>query len=292
VKVGHQFLQLGNGWFFRSNKYGSDAWVVGLPGKNTIAFVDVKFQEFNNNSNDDADAYVLLDNFKISDTQTVGAYFARLNDPQGKLFLGAATAPIGAEGNLDTIGLWFNGKLGPINLQAEVDVQMGEVKTAASKTKFKGNQVVLQANMPIDPLTINATIASGSGDDAASVDNKAIQTALDADPHYTFVYEYLAPTACGAKNTGFCNTQALNIGASMAVTKWMTVSADYWMLTANETAPGVDDEVGSEIDVTVKLKLYDQLTWNWQFGKLMSGKFYGANVDDVDAIQGVLSYKF
>jgi hypothetical protein len=291
VKVGHQFLQLGNGWFFRSGKYGSDAWVVGLPGRNTIAFVDVKFQEFTNNNNDDVDAYVVLDNFKISDTKTIGAYFARLNDPQGKLFQGAAVA-VGDEGNLDTVGLWFNGKLGPINLQAEVDVQMGEVKNAASTSKFKGNQVVLQANMPIDPLTINATIASGSGDDAGSTDIKNIQTALDADPHYTFVYEYFAPTACGAKNTGFCNTQALNIGASMAVTKWMTVSADYWMLTANETAPGQDDEVGSEIDIVVKLKLYDQLTWNWQFGKLLTGKFYGANVDDVDAIQGVLSYKF
>jgi hypothetical protein len=45
VKVGHQFLQLGNGWFFRSMKYGSDAWLVGLPGKNTVAFVDVKAAE-------------------------------------------------------------------------------------------------------------------------------------------------------------------------------------------------------------------------------------------------------
>ena len=28
IKGGHMLLQLGNGWFFRDMKYGSDAWVV------------------------------------------------------------------------------------------------------------------------------------------------------------------------------------------------------------------------------------------------------------------------
>jgi hypothetical protein len=319
VKVGHQFLQLGNGWFFRSMKYGSDAWLVGLPGKNTVAFVDVKISEQTNNNSDDVDAYVLLDNFKIDDTKTVGVYFARVADKQGKFLASrfnnttAFTAEIGDEANIDTIGLWFNGKLGPINLQAELNQQMNKWKSASGgDTKFKGNQIVVQANMPINPLSINATVAMGSGIDLGSASNdfKQIVTALDSDPHYTFVYEYLTKTACitsltaagnpvYGKNTGFCNTTALNLGGSMAVTKWLTASLDYWMLKATEkvsiNGAALSDDVGNEIDLVLKFKLYDQLTWNWQIGRLMPGKAYdyaAAAADDVDAIQGILSYKF
>jgi hypothetical protein len=89
----------------------------------------------------------------------------------------------------------------------------------------------------------------GSGQDLNSNSNdfKQIVTALDADPHYTFVYEYFARTSCivgltGAtaattvpvygKNTGFCNTTALNLGVSADVTKWFNASLDYWMLKA------------------------------------------------------------
>ncbi|MHB8845390.1 MAG: porin [Nitrospirota bacterium] len=302
VKVGHQFLQLGNGWFFRSGKYGSDAWLVGLPGKNTVAFVDVKLAEGANGISDDTDAYVLLDNFKIDDTKTVGVYFARVNDPRGNFASGLVAGA--NEANLDTIGLWFNGKLGPINLQAELDYQMGKIKNAnpaVADTKFKGNQIVVQANMPIDPLTINATIATGSGDDPLAANEIGnIQTALDKDPHYTFVYEYLSKTACGATNTGFCNTQALNIGAGYKISKNLSVQLDYWMLKANEKVAlngnaTVSDDLGSEVDLVVKWNLYDQLSWNWQLGKMMPGDAYNnaaGQVDDIDAIQGVLSYKF
>ena len=46
VNAGHQLLSLGNGWFFRSMKYGSDAWVLAnVTGNNTAAVVNVKFAE-------------------------------------------------------------------------------------------------------------------------------------------------------------------------------------------------------------------------------------------------------
>lgn len=323
VKVGHQFLALGNGWFFRSGKYGSDAWLVGLPGKNTVAFVNVKAAEFNTAQEDDLDAFVLLDNFKITDNQTVGVYFARVRDPRGEFVNatfnnGGANTP-GSEANLDTLGLWFNGKLGPINLQAELDLQMGTAKSPGSPdTKFKGKQLVLQANMPIDPLSVNVTLAQGSGQDiyatTPSNDLKQMMTLLDGDPHYTFIYEYLVNTACikqvttagvlsYGKNTGFCNTTAANIGAGFKFSKNLSIQADFWMLKAVEKvdigggagANGSDD-LGTEIDVVVKWNLYDQLSWNWQLGRMMPGKAYDrsatVSADPIDAIQGILSYKF
>jgi len=322
VKVGHQFLQLGNGWWFRSQKYGSDAWLVGLPGKNTIAFVDVKGFEGAAGSHDDADAYVLLDNFKIDDTKTVGVYIANLQDKQGKAFSAAfgnaytaqtgttgtivgAPRPAYKEGSHIDLGLWFNGKLGPANVQAELDIQMGDLTPSAAgeaKSKFKGTQLVLQANMPIDAASVNATIGIGSGDDPNSTSNdvKSYIALLDADPHYTFVYEYFVKTACfGLKNTGFCNTTAFNLGGGYNISKNISVNLDFWMLKATEkvslNGAALSDKLGNEIDLVVKFKLYDQLTWNWQFGRLLAGDAYKNNqgkVDDVDAIQGILSYKF
>ena len=304
VKVGHQFLQLGNGWFFRSMKYGSDAWLVGLPGKNTIAFVDVKAAENSNTQSDDIDAYVLLDNFKIDDTKTVGIYFARVKDSRNLLFSSLGLGAAGTEANLDNIGLWFNGKLGPVNLQAEFDMQMGEAKGAGavSTSKFKGNQIVVQGNIALAPAAVNFLVARGTGDkgDSTSPDLKSYVPILDADPHYTVVYEYFAPTACGGlRNTGFCNTTALAVGGSMEFTKWFTADLNLFYLKATEKvfngAGELSDEIGNEIDLVLKFKLYDQLTWNWQLARLMAGKMYDGAVnkaDDIDAIQGILSYKF
>jgi len=289
-------------------KYGSDAWLVGLPGKNTVAFVDVKAAENNASSSDDIDAYVLLDNFKIDDTKTVGVYWARIHDARNLLFgsLGLGTA--GTEADMDNIGLWFNGKLGPMNLQAELDFQMGKAKGAGGTqdSKFKGTQIVVQGNMALDPASINFTIAQGSGDKASSTspDLKSYVPVLDSDPHYTVVYEYFAPTAClGLKNTGFCNTTALNLGGGFNISKSISVNLDFWMLKATEktqlsATSELSDEIGNEIDLVLKFKLYDQLTWNWQIARLMAGKMYdgykgaGLKADDVDAVQGILSYKF
>jgi hypothetical protein len=128
---------------------------------------------------------------------------------------------------------------------------------------------------------------------------KSYVSILDSDPHYTVVYEYFSRTACGAKNTGFCNTTAANIGAGFAVSKNISVNLDFWMLKATEKvtngAGELTDEIGNEVDLVLKFKLYDQLTWNWQIARLMAGKMYDGAVnkaDDVDAIQGILSYKF
>lgn len=319
VKVGRQFLQLGNGWFLRSAKYGSDAWLVGLPGKNTVAFVNIKASENNSTLADDTDAYALLDVFKIDDKNTVGAYIARAYDRRGTWTSNALIPSSGVTGTvikttLDNIGLHYSGQVGPVKLQAEIDVQMGEIENAAgSKIDLEGTQVVLQATVPMDALTINATLATGSGDkDSTGNKFEGFLTFMDKDPHYTLVYEYLMATAAGTatnnKNSGFANTQAISIGAMYKINNMFTVGADVWMLSANEkvnmncsTAAGVttcgedSDDLGTEIDVKVNAKIADQLTWNTTIGLFQTGAAYksaAGKADDVQAIQSVLSYKF
>lgn len=303
IKVGHQMLQLGQGWFFRSMKYGSDAWVVGLPGKNTIAFIDVKAFEFTSALSDDVDAYVLLDVFKINDTNTVGIDLTNVRDRRGNAFGGTET-------DLLNVGLWYAGKLGPVNLKAEIDIQSGKTKDGAgagTDLKYSGNQIIVQGAIPMDALSLNFTVARGSGDKAESPDtkNEGMVTIMDADPHYSFLYEYKVAAGGSQRNTGkgFDNTTAVGIGGMMNLSKSVAVGLDLWYFQATEkvenlnTANATDttSDLGTEIDAKINWKVNDNLSWNWNLGYLMPGDGLAKAVDATDAatgIQGILSYKF
>ena len=293
VTAGHQLLQLGNGWFFRSKHFGSDAWVVAnQTGNNTVAAVDVKISEGLINTNDDIDAYVLLDVYKLSDTATVGVDLTMANDPRNTLGLGGAGNTEST--NAQNLGLNFNGKTGPVNLKAEIDIQNGKAK--GNDAKFKGNQIVVQGSMPMDPVTLNFTVARGSGDKIGGSDYDGYKTFLDIDPHYTFLYEYKIATAAGAKNTGFANTTALNVGATFAATKSLNIGANLWYLMATEkianvkSGSGTTNNVGTELDVNVDWKLYENVSWNWNLGYFNPGD--GMGKDAATGIQGILAFKF
>jgi hypothetical protein len=326
VTAGHQLLTLGNGWFFRSMHFGSDAWVISnQTGPNTIAFVDVKFKENVVSAEDDLDAYAILDVFKLSDTSSVGIDITSLMDRRASL--SAAPGPnsiyqtgiVGnpnpfSEINLLNLGLNFNGQIGPVKLKAEIDVQGGKAKSGVDPTtglpfgdsKFKGNQIVVQGSVPLAPVTINFTVARGSGFEDNSNDVDQFVPALDVDPHYTFLYEYKIATPAAnlltgvgrAKNTGFANTTALSAGVSLAATKSVTVGVDFWFLQATEDIYNVvvddgvsmTDEIGQELDVKVNWKLYDNLAWNWTLGYFKAGD--GMGNEDATGIQGVLAFKF
>ena len=306
VTAGHQLLQLGNGWFFRSKHFGSDAWVVAnQTGNNTVAFVDVKLNEgLIYTNNDDIDAYVLLDVYKLSDAATVGIDLTVANDNRNTLGFGGNPATATNPTQADNLGLNFNGKTGPVNLKAEVDLQTGKAK--GNDKKFDGNQIVVQGTMPIDPVTLNFTVARGSGDKnttngVPSGNYDGYKTFLDIDPHYTFLYEYKIATAAGAKNTGFANTTALNVGATFAATKSLNIGANLWYLMATEkilnkknpgTAlnPNTTNNVGTELDVNIAWQLYQNVSWNWDLGYFDPGD--GMGKDAATGIQGVLAFKF
>jgi hypothetical protein len=302
VTGGHQLLMLGQGFFFRSMHYGSDAWVVAnVTGPNTAAFVNVKASEGSAaKANDDVDAYVLLDVFKINEAMVAGIDITNV-----KVRPGVAVAvpldgfPDVRGTDLINIGLNFTGKLGPVNLKAEADVQTGKLKTGgATEPKFKGQQLVVKGSVPMDPLTINFLLGYGSGQKSTDTDVKAFVPILDVDPHYTFLYEYKTKTACGAKNTGFCNTTAVSAGVMFAATKSLSLGADVYYLKATEKVPDVTtadpndttDEIGTEVDVTINWKLYDNLSLNTSIGYLDAGK--GLGKDPATGIQSALAFKF
>jgi hypothetical protein len=309
IKGGHMLLQLGNGWFFRSMKYGSDAWVAYTDiDALHLGFVDIKVAENTTTLADDTDAYAFVVTYKLSDSMSAGINFTNVNDRAGKTFTalyGLAPLTI-VNANLQNAEAHFTGKVGPVKLNAEIDVQMGDATdNTQTKSKFKGNQVVLQANVAMDPLTINATLARGSGVSATdtSGDFKEYVALMDADVHYTLVYEYLVKTAAQQSfkttGTGFGNTTAISLGAAFNASKNLMIGADVWMLQATQEVSlnggALSDKLGTEIDAKINWKMYENLTWNTTIGYFMPGdayKFPTRDADTARAIQSVLSFKF
>jgi hypothetical protein len=291
LKGGHMFLQLGQGWFFRSQKSGSDAWVLYTDiDKLHLGLVDVKVSEGVASADDDVDAYVLVATNKFGDA-TAGIDITDLMTRRNAA---------GKDTQLYNVGLNFAGKLGPVALKAEVDKQFGAEKTATSDKKYQGLEVVVQGSVPMDPVTVNFTAAYGTGPKANENNIHGFQNFLDGDPHYTLLWEYIVPNAaCGGVNKGFCNTTAISAGAMFAATKNLSVGLDAWLLQATEdvTTPVTTDaataksnDVGTEIDVKINWKMADNVTWNWTLATLMAGDALGK--DDAIGAQGVLSMKF
>ncbi|MGC1456319.1 MAG: alginate export family protein [Nitrospirota bacterium] len=312
VNVGHQLLALGNKWFLRSMYFGSDAWVAAnVTGPNTFALVDIKVAEGSASiAGDDVDAYALLDVYKINENHTVGIDVAnvkvRTNQAGAIPFDGLGNV-VGS--NLINVGLNYKGKLGPVNLEGEADIQSGKVEstTGGAEPKFKGNQIVVQGNVAVNPVTINFTLARGSGQKSGDTDIKQFITFQDIDTHYTYLYEYKIKTAAGAAHTGFSNTTAISAGVAADVVKSLNIGLDIWYLQATEKITSAFDgstssAMGTEVDGHVNWKLYDNLSWNWQlsyfkpgdgYKKLLSTATVEKTTDDAaTGIQGYLTYKF
>src|SRR5574341_26850 len=312
LKGGHMFLQLSNGWFLRNMKNGDDAWVGYTDmGNLHLGLVDAKIAEAAKDG--DLDFYAAVATMKMSDDMSVGANLSRV------IF----AKPSAAAGSnvLNNLGVHASLGLGALKLQAEADYQMGTNKTAAACVggacpDYAGYQVVAQGTMAMDPVSINFTAAVGSGNEAIAPlvgvnDIDQIQTVLDFDPHYTFIYEYLMKTAAGATHTGFANTTALGAGADVKLGS-LTVGGNAWLLLATEDRalngavdalgnPILADDLGLEIDARIGWKISDNVAWNVTLGYFMPGDAYmvndpitgiGADADETTAIQGVLSFKF
>jgi hypothetical protein len=321
IKGGHQLLQLGNGWFFRDMKYGSDAWVAYMgSGNNTLAFYDVRVADnVAAQPAQDVDFYGVLDAYKLAD----GVVSIDLTWAAAPNSGGPFTAIFGNAGsavNLYNLGISYAAKTGPVHLKIEGDIQTGKAENSvlngpAGDSKFKGYQVVLQGNVPMEALDVNFGLAYGSGLEqlsgtSTSKDVNQIITVMDNDQHYTLIYEYLEQT--GALNTlnvgtgneslhtGFANTMAANIGLMFNISKKLAVGLDYWYLQAVEDVSinGAEpsNSLGNEVDFKLNWKLYDNLTWNWQAGWFKHGDAYkhadGTDPEDSTAVLGVLSFKF
>lgn len=310
VKVGKQLIKLGNGLFFDHTYFGDDAILAFVqPLKElTIAAYTIKFDENNVNLNDDATAYGLLASY-AGNGWGISADATYVDHQNNKDLGGTYSVPdihlwnFGLRGNYDDIAGTGLG------IRADVEFQTGKVEmpSGSSDRDLKGWAVLggLDYKFKSIPLTITAEYARGSGnEDEKDID--AFITALGPEQHYTFVYEYLAPSACnfdiggGNIGTGLCNTQYVKLGGAADITKDLKAEVyGYWLKAVEDVAINggkKDDDLGWEVDVKVTYKLDKGLIYWVEGGYFWPGDAYdmngGKSADDAWAVRHGIQLKF
>ncbi len=284
LKVGHMPLALGNKLFFDHTKFGDDAIVFFVdPTKELhIGLLTTKFREGTTNDADDADAYVALFTYKGQGFNTSGdvTYVDDKKPASG----------------IDDINMWNIGLRGDfaldtIKLKADLELQTGSAHNG--DVDFAGYAFLVGADVKLDPITLTAELAYGSGDDDPNDDKiEDFITSLGADLHYTYVYEYRTVNACNYQYGGICNTMYIKLGASAKPTPNMTASLNLFWLRANEVPAGQDEDIGIEIDPKITYKIDKNLTYFVEGGYLMAGDFWGTDPDDAYAIRNGILLSF
>lgn len=318
VKVGRQLIKLGYGLFFDHTYFGDDAILAFVqPVKElTLAAHTIKFYEGASTTlNDDATAYGILaayagKGFGLSadvtyvDHQNLKGYY--LNSKNFFTITSTSTSlenhkihlwNFGLRGNVDDIASTG------LNFRADVEFQTGKLDAPTGHDpKFKGWAALagLDYKFKAVPLSLTLEYAIGSGDKENSDDINAFITALGQEQHYTFVYEYLAPSACnfGANaRTGLCNTQYVKLGGAYDITKDLKAELyGYWLrahkavaINGATDASGnalTDKDLGWEVDAKVTYKIDKGLTYWVEGGYFWAGDAYklgtGGNNRDAD----------
>jgi predicted porin len=98
-------------------------------------------------------------------------------------------------------------------------------------------------------------------------------TALSSVKKFTYVYDYRQMTAALGTNTGIANTTYVKVGGKMQATPDIAVSGDVYWLQATEEVLG-EDELGFEIDGSIKYNIDKNLQYFVEGGYLVVGDFY------------------
>lgn len=307
IKVGRQLVKLGYGLFYDHTYFGDDAIVVFVqPMKElTLAAFTIKWSEGQTNRNDDSTGYGILAAY-AGKGFGLSADIAYVDHQNISVFGNADIHlwNIGLRGNVDDIA--GTG----LNFKADVEFQTGKIKDLSPEIKLKGWAAMagLDYKFKTVPLSLTLEYAIGSGD-KASTGNKLENfiTALGQEQHYTFVYEFLTPSACsglfyGNNRTGICNTQYVKFGGAYDITKDLKAELyGYWLRThravaINSSSATPDKDLGWEVDAKVTYKIDKGLTYWIEGGYFWPGDAYKVSAtkdaDDAWAVRHGIQLKF
>lgn len=270
IKVGHMPLALGEKQFLDHTKFGDDAIVFFMdPTKELhVGLLTTKWTEGSTatNSYGDTNGYVALMTYKITPGITAGINYAY------------ATADAKDFG-FQNLGLHSNGSAGPVSYNVEFDQQFGK---SSPTVDYKGYGLLAGAGYTVNPVTIRAQYAQGSGDKSGTADkNEEFQTTMNNDVHYTQIYEYTVTTAAENQTvhtsrdraTGIANTTYYRLGLDVSPMKELSASLDMFILRATKVAAG-SKKIGTEIDAKIAYKIDKNLTYSVMAGYLDTQKAF------------------
>lgn len=305
-KAGHMLLALGDGWFYNHSEYGDDAIIAWMQPQDgmEIALITIKLDEASNAISDDANAYVLsfAGAFGPAD---VSADVTYVDDNS----FGGTTSLDNLSADLYNIGLRGKFAAGPVNINADVEIQTGTLdkyKTNGADMDLSGYAVIVGVDAKVGDAKVWGKVGYGSGDDIDTNDDyEGFINSLSTGQNFTYLYEQFTRTAAqgapstdptksssyaNSSETGIANTTFIGVGASANATPDLKVAgALYWLRAsekvANNTSTTTDNkDIGYELDGKLTYQIDTNLVWYAEAGYLWADDFYkNVTTDDTKA---------
>jgi len=307
--------RMGGGTFgdkFMDSTYAGDRVKLVTPINDdvTLAFVYQKYREEdgNDSSTQEADAaqYYAGVSFKHgAGKTTVATWHSRFDED-------SVSTPNGEYSNTE---LWYHGVygLGPVNLAAEIKYAMGE---DSADNDISSLAAMANASMKFNSVTAGILTFYGQGQwEDNGGDNEGYITRsgfgndfnpfLIATNDYTGLLngdknDYIGESALGM--VGNPGALALALYGIIPINDALTINAAIGSIWADDVgSTSYDDQVGMELDIGMKYKLLDNLTYSAQFGYMKTGDFFedmsadlysGAETNDIMMLVHELTMTF
>lgn len=305
VKAGHQPIKLGWGLFYDHSLYGDDAIVVTVkPTKElSVGALTAKLKE-NGYSANDADLYAGFLNIAPAKGTEISfdAAYLRDRDSAGlSSVLGSNLSGTNYRLSLWNFGARGKVKIGDLGLKLGGELQRGTSKDATgarTDIKFRGMAAMLGVSYDINPVTLDAELAYGSGDDNGTSDSKVktFVVSRSANTPFSYVYEDTIINATNRESGGIANTMYAKLGAKANLTKDLKAEVRYYYLKAVKAPKSTvsaerygfgtntdKKDIGHEVDAYITYKLDKGLNYFVEGGYLFAGDFWKATMTGTSA---------
>src|SRR3990172_8240558 len=225
------------------------------------------------------------------------------------LFLVSAYLQSVDEGDtkLQVIGLTGDGKIGPANVAAELDIFTGD---ATADDSFEGTNLLLSGGMPAGPVGLNVAVLYATGQDPNSTDFN-INT-IDGDFRASNIlvrddfnnYEGVSSLSFGAGSAGSylvggLGLQAVKVAATLQPFKFAGITHTpeiglVWAQTSEDDVDG-DRDIGTEIYVNTNCVHDENLSSNIGIAFLSAGDALAAapaEPEDQLKVEASLTFHF
>ena len=265
----------------------------------------------------DTDLYIAKAGLKHGDAHALGLFITYLKD-RGEVLLGTPlTSPVlvnAGETTLWGLGVTADGTVGPLMLNFEVDLFNGENDDTGTltTTDLKGMNILAGLGLNVGMADLGVTLLYTTGDEG-----KAGETNVNGISGNYVLGNILVNDSKNSDREGQCASiggsrigsggrdcvggfGVTAIKASVGLPGFMTKdchteAALIWAQTTEDPAPGVDSDLGIEVDLNHKHKLDDNVAVKVNLGYLMSGdawKAIGSGDDNQLLGKITLNYMF
>lgn len=187
-----------------------------------------------------------------------------------------------------------------LSLSGEYAKQFGSDKTVAGSPDYEGWALVIGASYKfatnMNP-TISAMYADFSGAKSTATDYKnwvPVFPSNIASRVGKIAYPALFSGGEGAFDIGSgSGVRSLKLGLGLQPSEKVGLALDWYNLTAKETATGIDDSVGNEIDLCITYQMTEDLSLGLDLGYFMAGDYIEDTYsgDDKNAWQAIATMK-